>query len=96
MTTAPLWAILAMALATYATRISGFLVGHWLPTTGPVRRAFDALPVAVLTALIAPVVLSGRAELAGALVTVALSLRLPMLAALAGGIVTVALMRAAF
>lgn len=90
------WAILAMALATYATRISGFLVGHWLPATGPVRRAFDALPVAVLTALIAPVVLSGRAELAGALVAAALSLRLPMLAALMGGIVTVALMRAAF
>lgn len=88
------WAILAMALATYATRVAGFLVGHWLPTSGPVRRAFDALPVAVLTALIAPVVLSGRAEMAGAVVAAALSLRLPMLAALAGGIVTVALMRA--
>lgn len=96
MTVATLWAILAMALASYATRISGFLVGHWLPATGPVRRAFDALPVAVLTALIAPVVLSGRAELAGALVTVALARRLPVLAALTGGMVTVALMRAAF
>ena len=87
-------AILAMALATYATRISGFLVGHWLPDAGPVRRAFDALPIAVLTALIAPVVLSGRAEMAGAVVAAALALRAPMLAALVGGIVTVALVRA--
>ena len=94
MSAATVLAILAMALATYATRIAGFLVGHWLPISGPVRRAFDALPVAVLTALIAPLVLSGRAELAGSLVACTLSLRLPMLAALAGGMVTVALMRA--
>ena len=66
------WAILAMALATYATRIAGFLVGHLLPASGPLRRALDALPVAVLTALIAPVVLSGRAEMAGAAVAAAL------------------------
>ena len=93
------WAILAMALATYATRIAGFLVGHLLPASGPLRRALDALPVAVLTALTAPVVLSGRAEMAGAAVAgaavaAALSLRLPMLAALVGGIATVALMQA--
>ena len=87
-------AILAMALATYATRISGFLVGHWRPVAGRVRRAFDALPIAVLTALIAPVILSGRAEMAGAGVAAALALRAPMLAALVGGIVTVALVRA--
>lgn len=87
-------AILAMALATYVTRISGFLVGHWLPAAGPARRAFDALPIAVLTALIAPLVLSGRAEMAGALVAAALALRAPMLVALVGGIVTVAAVRA--
>ena len=86
-------AIAAMMVATYATRISGFLVGHWLPASGPVRRAFDALPVAVLSALIAPVILSGRAELAGAVVAAALAVRAPMLVALAGGIVTVALVR---
>lgn len=93
MTGATLVAILAMAVATYATRISGFLVGHWLPAAGPVRRGFDALPIAVLTALIAPVILSGRAEMVGALVAAALALRAPMLVALVGGIVTVALVR---
>ena len=61
-----LLAILAMALATYATRIGGMLLGGYLPKTGRVRQALDALPAAVLTAVIAPAVIAGSAEMIAA------------------------------
>jgi uncharacterized membrane protein len=92
--TPTLLTILLMALATYATRAGGFALGAILPRQGRARAALDALPPAVLTALIAPAVVAGRAEMAGALVTALLALRLPVLPAMAGGIVTVAVIRA--
>ena len=86
-------AILAMAAATYATRVSGLLIGAWLPTSGPAKRALDALPPAVLTAVVAPAVLSGRAELVAGAVTALAATRLPILASLALGMACVALLR---
>jgi uncharacterized membrane protein len=86
--------ILAMAVATYATRIAGMLVGARLPRTGRVKQAFDAVPAAVLTALIAPAVTAGTAEMVAGAVTVLAATRLPMLAAIGVGIACVALLRA--
>ena len=58
-----LMAILAMAIVTYATRVAGLLVAHRLVLSGRSKAAFDAIPPAVLVAVIAPTALTtGWAE----------------------------------
>jgi uncharacterized membrane protein len=89
-----LLAILAMAVATYATRIGGILLGGYLPRTGRVRQALDALPAAVLTAVIAPDVMAGSAEMIAAVLTLLAALRLPMIVAVLVGMGSVAILRA--
>ena len=89
-----LLAILAMAVVTYATRLLGFAFALRLSLTGRARAAFDAIPAAVLTAVIAPVALAtGPAETAAAAVTALASLRLPLLATVAVGAGSVVLFR---
>lgn len=88
--------IAAMAAATYATRIGGMLVGSYIPRTGRVKQALDALPAAVLTALIIPEVTAGPAEMVAGAVTVLAAWRLPMIAAIAVGMACVAVLRAYF
>lgn len=89
-----LLAILAMAVVTYATRILGFVFASRLALTGRARAAFDAIPAAVLTAVIAPVALAtGPAETAAAAVTALAALRLPLLATVAVGVGSVVLFR---
>ena len=63
-------AILAMAIATYATRLSGFIIGPFLPEEGRLRQALDAVPAAVLTAVVAPTIVSGPAELIASIATI--------------------------
>jgi uncharacterized membrane protein len=89
-----LLAIVAMAVATYATRIGGMLLGGYLPKTGRVRQALDALPAAVLTAVIAPAVIAGSPEMIAAALTLLAALRLPMLVAVLVGMGSVATLRA--
>ncbi len=89
-----LLAILVMAVATYATRIGGMLLGGYLPKTGRVRQALDALPAAVLTAVIAPAVITGSAEMIAAALTLLAALRLPMIVAVLVGMGSVAILRA--
>ncbi|PIP00576.1 putative membrane protein [uncultured Pleomorphomonas sp.] len=89
-------AILAMGVLTYMTRILGFLIADRLPKSGPVRVALDALPPAVLVAVIAPIVMSGPIEAAAGLVVLVLALRLPLIATVAVGVATAALLRLAF
>jgi uncharacterized membrane protein len=89
-----LLAVIAMAVATYATRIGGMLLGGYLPKTGRVRQALDALPAAVLTAVIAPAVIAGSAEMIAAALTVLAALRLPMIVAVLVGMGSVAILRA--
>ena len=89
-----LLAILVMAVATYATRIGGMLLGGHLPKTGRVRQALDALPAAVLTAVIAPAVITGSAEMIAAALTLLAALRLPMIVAVLVGMGSVAILRA--
>lgn len=91
---ADLLAIAAMAVATYCTRIAGMLLGRHLPKTGRAKQAMDALPPAVLSAVIAPLVIAGPAEAIAGVVTVLSALRLPVLAALAIGMACVAGLRA--
>jgi uncharacterized membrane protein len=91
---ATLAAILAMAGVTYATRIAGlFLVGR-LALRGRGKAAFDAIPAAVLVAVVAPVMLAtGWIETVAALVTAAAAARLPLLAVVGVGVATVVTLR---
>jgi len=88
-------AILAMALATYATRVAGMLLGDRLPRIGRVKQALDAVPAAVLTAVVAPAVTAGKAEMIAGAVVVLAALRLPMLGVIAVGMAAAALLRLA-
>lgn len=62
--------IAAAALATYALRLGGLLLGDRLPTTGRFRQFMDALPGTILLSLVAPGVISaGVAGCVAALLT---------------------------
>ena len=88
-------AIAAMALATYATRFFGFWLVRHRKVGGRLAGALEAVPGAVLTALIAPMALAtGPAETAAAALTVLLALRLPLVAAVAGGCLALVALRA--
>ena len=88
-------AILAMGLATYATRLGGLYLLRFVNVQGRTRAALDALPPAILMAVIVPSVLTtGVAETAAAGITaVAAMLRLPMLVTIAVGVVSVVVLR---
>jgi uncharacterized membrane protein len=92
---ATLVAILAMAVVTYATRIAGFLIGHRLALRGRARAAFDAIPPAVLVAVIAPTTLAtGWPETVATAITILAATRLPLLATVAVGVAAVVVLRA--
>lgn len=89
-------AIFAMTVATYATRLSGLVIGRYLPQDGRIKRALDALPPAVLTAVIAPAVLSGPAEMIAAAATLLAALRLSLFPAMIIGVMTIVICRTGF
>ena len=86
-------AILLMGVATYFTRVAGLFLAERLPRTGAVRVALEALPPAVLTAVIAPAIVAGPAEAVAAAVTILAAFRLPLIAVVAIGVGTVAAAR---
>jgi uncharacterized membrane protein len=90
-----LLAILGMGAATYLTRLSGFYLLRGLNVSGPMKAALDALPPAVLMAVIAPVILTtGRAESIAAVITaIAAFFRLPLAVTIVIGIVSVVVLR---
>jgi uncharacterized membrane protein len=91
---ATLVAILAMAAITYATRIAGPVIADRLTLRGRARAAFDAIPAAVLVAVIAPMALTaGWRESAATAVTILAATRLPLLATIAVGVATIVLLR---
>jgi uncharacterized membrane protein len=91
---ATLAAILAVAAATYLTRGLGLWLVRFLSVRGRVKAALDAVPPAILMAVIAPTVLAtGPAETGAAAVTALAALRLPLLAAVCLGVATVVLLR---
>lgn len=89
-----LLAIIGMGLATYVTRIAGLWLLQLANVTGRARSAMDALPPAVLMAVIAPTVLAtGLAETLAAAVTIIAAFRLPLLVAVATGVASVVVLR---
>ncbi len=88
-------AILGMALATYATRIAGLALAGRLQLSPRAQAAFDAIPPAVLVAVIAPSALAtGWPETAAALLAGLAATRLPLLGVVAVGVVAVVGLRA--
>lgn len=87
-------AIAAMAVATVLTRLGGLVLIRFV-TIGPKqKRALEAIPPAVLMAVIAPTALvTGPAEPLAALATALVATRLPLLAAVAAGVIVVAVAR---
>jgi uncharacterized membrane protein len=92
---ATLVAILAMAIATYATRAAGLLLAGRIPARGRARAALDAVPAAVLVAVIAPAAAAGPAEIVATAVTIAAAARLPLLAVVVAGVAAVVALRLA-
>lgn len=81
----PLLLIVALGLGTYTMRIGGHLVLSRFSRLSPRAEAgLEAVPAAVLTAIVAPMALAeGPAETVAAAITVVAALRLPLLAVLA-------------
>lgn len=90
-----LLAIAGIALATYATRVAGFAFMRFMNVRGRVRAALDAVPPAILMAVIAPTILAtGLAEtLAAAITAVAAIFRLPLIAVVIIGVASVVVLR---
>jgi uncharacterized membrane protein len=87
-------AILLMAAVTYGLRVSGLLVAGRIAPRGRVGAAFEAIPAAVLTAVIAPTALAtGPAETIAAAVTALAAFRLPLLPTILIGVATVVALR---
>jgi uncharacterized membrane protein len=90
-------AILVMAVLTYATRVAGIFLAGRLRLSGRAKAAFDAIPPAVLVAVIAPVALAtGVVETVAAAVTGIAATRLPLLGTIATGVAAVVLLRLVF
>ena len=88
--------IAGMALVTWLSRMTGYALARRVAITGNAKAALEAMPPAILTAIIAPMAFSeGIAEAVAAAVTVLAALRLPTLVAVAIGVATVVLIRQA-
>ncbi|MGI6245273.1 MAG: AzlD family protein [Pseudochelatococcus sp.] len=92
---ATLLAILIMGAITYFTRLAGFLIASRLTLRGRARAAFDAIPPAVLFALVAPMALThGWPETLAAVAAGLAATRLPLLGVIAVGVAAVVALRA--
>lgn len=90
-----LLAILGMALATYATRLAGLALAGRLQLSPRAQAAFDAIPPAVLVAVIAPSALAtGWPETVAALLAALAATRLPLLGVVVVGVAAVVALRA--
>lgn len=90
-----LLAILAMAAATVLTRMSGIFLLRYIRLGDQTRAALDAIPPAVLMAVIAPTALAtGWAETIACGLTALAATRLPLLVCVLLGVGSVVLLRA--
>ena len=55
-----LLAVLAMAAASYACRITGYLLMGYVPITPRVQAALRAIPLGVMIGIVMPSVLAGK------------------------------------
>src|SRR5262245_18319695 len=89
-------AIAAMAVATYGTRIAGLWLVRALRPGHSMQAALDAVPDAVLTAVIATALARcGLADAGAAAVTVIAAFRLPLLPAVIIGVLAAVALRSA-
>jgi uncharacterized membrane protein len=90
-------AILGMGLATYSTRLAGLLLMRGVVVQGRLKASIDAVPPAVLMAVITPtVLLSGLPEsLAAIAAAISAYLRLPLLVTIGIGMASVVVLRTA-
>ena len=87
-------AIVVMAAVTYLTRIAGLFLTERVVLSGRAQAAFDAIPPAVLAAVIAPTALAtGWPETIAAGVTALAATRLPLLGTIAVGVGAVVVLR---
>ncbi len=87
-------AIVGMAAVTYATRITGLFIAGRIALSGRAQAAFEAIPAAVLVAVIAPMILAtGTAETLAALATAVAATRLPLIGTIVVGVAAVVLLR---
>ncbi|QCI64348.1 AzlD family protein [Phreatobacter stygius] len=87
--------LLAMALASFACRASGFWLMRFIPITPRLEAALKATPVAVMVGIVVPTAMRGQIPELIALGVVAVAMRLTgndLIAALAG-VATVAAWR---
>ena len=91
-----LFAIVLMALATYATRAGGLYLASRLDLSERAGAWLEAIPGAILVSLVAPVVLTGGfAEALAALAVVIVAARTGSLpVAMVTGVVAVVVLRA--
>jgi uncharacterized membrane protein len=91
---ATLLAIIAMAAATILTRLAGPMLIRVVPIGPVARQALDAIPPAVLMAVIAPTAFAtGWAETIACALTALSARRLPLLASIAIGVAAVFVLR---
>jgi uncharacterized membrane protein len=86
--------ILGMAAVTYLTRIGGYWLVGRVRIRGRLAAALEAVPVAALTAIVAPTAMAtSPAESAAAAVTLLTAWRAPAPVAIVAGIGTLVLLR---
>lgn len=90
--------IVTLGLITYATRIGGHLILSRFDRLNPrVEAALDAVPAAVMTAIVAPMALvTGPLESIAAAIAIIAALRLSMHATLILGVGSLVVMRLLF
>ncbi len=86
--------IVGMAAVTVLTRFTGYWILGNYRLSARTQSILEAVPVSVLTAIIAPMVLAtGPAETLAAVVTLLAAWRLPTLVAIICGVVSVVVLR---
>jgi uncharacterized membrane protein len=86
--------IAGMAIATYVTRVAGLYLVRFFNVRGRTKAALDAMPPAILMAVIAPVAFAtGPAETAATAITAVAALRFPLIVAVAIGVASVVALR---
>ena len=89
-------AIAAMALTTYATRVAGLFIHLHHAPSARAQAAFDAIPPAILIAVVAPTMLAtGWPETIATALTALAATRLPLVATVAFGAASVVALRLA-
>lgn len=86
--------IVAMALVTYITRVAGLALAGRLDFGPRARAALDAIPPAVLIAVISPSLLAtGWRETMASAVTVLAATRLPLIGTVLVGVLAIVVLR---